>query len=64
MGLLASSILLFNKFSAYMNKGDKSVVHDFAPVLSFVVIVIIVDFTIFHSSEMCNQEPKIDFSCI
>lgn len=27
------SILLFNKFPACMNKGDKSMVHDFAPVL-------------------------------
>ena len=36
-----------------MNKGDKSMVHDFAPVLSFVVSrLILLDFTVFHSFEV------------
>ena len=41
-----------------MNKGDKSMVYEFAPVLLFVASrLILVDFTIIHSCGVCNQEP-------
>ena len=35
----------------------KSMVHEFTPVLSFQVTrLILIDFTIFHSFGVCNQE--------
>lgn len=40
----------------------KSMVHEFSPVLSFALTgLILIDFTIFHSFGVCNQELQIDF---
>ena len=48
LDLPVSSILLFNKSPAYMNKGEKSMVHDFAPACALIYSEQI-DFNRFHN---------------